>query len=84
MIALGNPNWRSKSPKAVADFFASGLLDGIYNKDRLTPEFRAGIVAPYSDEEGKISIIRNASSLNTNRSCKSQRFATRSNQTLEK
>jgi pimeloyl-ACP methyl ester carboxylesterase len=66
MIALGNPNWRSKSPKEVADFLASGLPDGIYNKDRLTPEFGAGIVAPYSDEEGKISIIRNASSLNTN------------------
>ena len=66
MIALGNPNWRSKSPKEVADFLASGLPDGIYNKDRLTPEFRAGIVAPYSDEEGRISIIRNASSLNTN------------------
>jgi pimeloyl-ACP methyl ester carboxylesterase len=50
----------------VADFLASGLPDGIFNKVRLTPEFRAGIVAPYSDEEGKISIIRNASALNTN------------------
>lgn len=66
MIALGNPNWRSKSPKEVADFLAAGLPDGIHNKDRLTPEFTAGIVAPYSDEEGKISIIRNASALNTN------------------
>jgi haloalkane dehalogenase len=66
MIALGNPKWRSKTPKEVADFLASGLPDGIYNKDRLTAEFRAGIVAPYTDEEGKISIIRNASSLNTN------------------
>jgi haloalkane dehalogenase len=66
MIALGNPNWRSKSPKEVADFLASGLSDGIYNKERLTPEFKTGIVAPYSDEEGKISIIRNASALNTN------------------
>jgi haloalkane dehalogenase len=66
MIALGNPSWRSKSPKEVADFLASGLPDGIYNKDRLTPAFKAGIVAPYSDEEGKISIIRNASALNTN------------------
>ena len=66
MIALGNPNWRSKSPKDVADFLAAGLPDGIHNKDRLTPEFMAGIVAPYSDEEGKISIIRNASALNTN------------------
>ena len=65
MIALGNPKWRSKTPKEVADFLASDLPDGIYNKDRLTPEFRAGIVT-YSDEEGKISIIRNASALNTN------------------
>ena len=39
MIALGNPNWRSKSPKQVADFLASGLPDGIFNKARLTPEF---------------------------------------------
>jgi haloalkane dehalogenase len=66
MVALGNPNWRSKTPKEVADFLASGLPDGIYNKDRLTAVFRTGIVATYSDEEGKISIIRNASSLNTN------------------
>lgn len=66
MIALGNPNWRSKSPREVADFLASGLPDGLYNRDRLTPAFREGIVAPYSDEEGKISMIRNASSLNTN------------------
>jgi pimeloyl-ACP methyl ester carboxylesterase len=66
MIALGNPNWRSKTPREVADFLASGLPDGIHNKHRLTPEFTQGIVAPYSDEEGKISMIRNASSLNTN------------------
>jgi pimeloyl-ACP methyl ester carboxylesterase len=66
MIALGNPNWRGKTPKEVADFLASGLPDGIYNQDRLTEAFKTGIVAPYSDEEGKISIIRNASALNTN------------------
>jgi haloalkane dehalogenase len=66
MIALGNPNWRSKTPKEVSDFLASGLPDGLFNVDRLTPEFMAGIVAPCSDEEGKISMIRNASSLNTN------------------
>ncbi len=66
MIALGNPNWRSKSPKEVADFIASGLPDGLHNQDRLTSAFMTGIVAPYSDEEGKISILRNASALNTN------------------
>jgi haloalkane dehalogenase len=66
MISLGNPNWRSKSPDDVADFLASGLPDGIHNPDRLTSNFVEGIVAPYRDEEGKISIIRNASALNTN------------------
>ena len=66
MIALGNPYWRDKSAEEVADFVASGLPDGIHNAERLTPEFREGIVAPYADEEGKISLIRNASALNTN------------------
>jgi pimeloyl-ACP methyl ester carboxylesterase len=66
MIALGNPHWRDKSAQEVADFVASGLPDGIHNRERLTPEFREGIVAPYSDDEGKISLIRNASALNTN------------------
>lgn len=66
MIALGNPVWRDKDPREVADFVAAGLPDGIHRAERLTGEFRAGIVAPYADEEGKISLIRNASALNTN------------------
>ena len=66
MIALGNPQWAEKPAQEIADFVANGLPDGLYNQTRLTNEFRQGIVAPYSDEEGKISLIRNASSLNTN------------------
>ena len=66
MIALGNPNWRDKPAAEVAAFVASGLPDGLHNAERLTPEFERNIVAPYSDEEGKISLIRNASALNTN------------------
>lgn len=66
MVELGNPNLRDKSPAEIAEFVASGLPDGLHNADRLTDEFRKGIVAPYSDEEGKISLIRNASALNTN------------------
>jgi haloalkane dehalogenase len=66
MIALSDPSWRDKPVQEVVDFVASGLPDGIHNTDRLTAEFRVGIVAPYADEEGKISLIRNASALNTN------------------
>lgn len=66
MIALGNPEWKEKPPSEIVDFVVSGLSDGIHNSDRLTDAFREGIVAPYSDEQGKTSLIRNASSLNTN------------------
>ena len=66
MVALSDPSWRAKPVQEVVDFVASGLPDGIHNAERLTPEFREGIVAPYADEEGKISLIRNASALNTN------------------
>ena len=66
MIDLGNPDWRAKPAAEIAEFVASGLPDGLYNADRLTPEFERNIVAPYGTEEGKISLIRNASSLNTN------------------
>jgi len=66
MIALGNPEWKEKTPAEIADFVVSGLSDGIHNRERLTDDFREGIVAPYRDELGKISLIRNASSLNTN------------------
>ena len=66
MIALSNPHWRDKPAREVAEFVASGLPDGIHNLDRLSPRFREGIVAPYADEEGKVSLIRNASALNTN------------------
>ncbi len=66
MISLGDPAWRDRTASEVASFVASGLADGLHNNDRLTEEFERGIVAPYSDEEGKISLIRNASALNTN------------------
>ena len=42
MIALGNPHWRSKPPAEVAKFVASGLPDGLFNHDRLTPDFEFG------------------------------------------
>jgi len=66
MIALSDPLWRNKPVQEVVEFVASGLPAGLHRPERLTPEFRAGIVAPYGDEEGKISLIRNASALNTN------------------
>jgi haloalkane dehalogenase len=66
MVALGDPSWRAKPVGEVAEFVAEGLPDGIHRPDRLTPEFVEGIVAPYANAEGALSLIRNASSLNTN------------------
>jgi len=66
MLMLGNPLWKHKSTQEVVEYLKRGLADGISRTKRLTPLFQEGIIAPYADEEGKISLIRNASALNTN------------------
>lgn len=66
MIALGDPRWRHKSASEVVAFAAAGLPAGMLHTERLTAEFVAGILAPYSDQEGALSLIRNAAALNTN------------------
>ncbi len=66
MLALGNPEWSKKSIDEIADFLLEGYQVGLSNPERLTEIFKEGITAPYLTEKGKISLIRNASSLNTN------------------
>lgn len=67
MLDFGHPlRWK---PRPVADLVAAleeSLSAGLANPDRLTPTFREGIIAPWADEEGKLSLIRNASALNAN------------------
>ncbi|MEL6808010.1 MAG: alpha/beta hydrolase [Pseudomonadota bacterium] len=66
MIEVGHPGWARKSNEEIRAFLVGGFEDGLSRKAQLTPEFIEGIVAPYITDEGKISLIRNASSLNTN------------------
>lgn len=66
MLALGDPGLRSAPVAEVKAMVLDGLADGVHRRERLTDEFREGILAPCSDEEGKLSLIRNAVSLNTN------------------
>ncbi len=66
MLALGNPEWKRKSVNEIADFLLEGYQMGLSNPEHLTETFKEGIRAPYLTEKGKISLIRNASSLNTN------------------
>lgn len=65
MIALGDPQWVRKDPAEIAEFVRGGLPDGISRPERLTKEWVTGIAAPYADAEGALSLIRNASALNT-------------------
>jgi haloalkane dehalogenase len=66
MLALGDPSWKHKSTQEVLDFVSEGFSAGLTRRDQLTDEFKRGITAPYADEQGKLSLIRNASALNTN------------------
>ena len=66
MIALGNPNWRSKIAERGRRLSCLGAARRHLQQGPADGGVQDGIVAPYSDEEGKISIIRNASALNTN------------------
>ena len=66
MLALGNPEWVRKSVQEIADFLLEGYQMGLSNPGQLTETFKEGIRAPYLTERGKISLIRNAASLNTN------------------
>jgi haloalkane dehalogenase len=67
MLDFGHPmRWK---PRPVADLVQAleeSLEAGLSNKSRLTPAFRAGIIAPWNSEEGKLSLLRNASALNAN------------------
>lgn len=66
MVALGDPAMGRRPAAEVVAFVAGGIDAGLHRHERRTDEFRAGIVAPYSDEEGRLSLVRCASALNTN------------------
>ena len=65
MISVGHPDWGRKPNDEIREFLVGGFDDGLSRKERLTPEFVAGIVAPYITDPGKVSLVRNASGLNT-------------------
>lgn len=57
-------------PRPIADLvnvLEETLAAGLSNQSRLTPEFRKGMIAPWLSEEGKLSLLRNASALNAKR-----------------
>jgi pimeloyl-ACP methyl ester carboxylesterase len=65
MIGLGHPDWARRPTEELRRFLVDGFADGLSRKERLTQAFVDGIVAPYLTEAGKVSLVRNASGLNT-------------------
>lgn len=67
MLDFGHPlRWKSKPVSALLDALDESLVMGLSDQQRLTRMFSEGIKAPWADEEGKLSLLRNASALNAN------------------
>lgn len=67
MLDFGHPlRWKPRSIDDLVDALDESLAMGLSHPQRLTPTFRDGIIAPWASEEGKLSLLRNASALNAN------------------
>ena len=67
MLDFGHPlRWKPRPIDDLIDALEESLAMGLSRLDRLTPDFREGIIAPWASEEGKLSLLRNASALNAN------------------
>lgn len=67
MVKLGNPSQHYRvHGDELAKKFIERLPHGMHHKEKATPEMLNGWMAPYMSDKGKLSLIRNASALNTN------------------
>jgi pimeloyl-ACP methyl ester carboxylesterase len=67
MLDFGHPlRWKSRPVADLIEALEESLAAGLSNSGQLTREFRQGIIAPWASEEGKLSLLRNASALNAN------------------
>ncbi|MEO0410198.1 MAG: alpha/beta fold hydrolase, partial [Cyanobacteria bacterium P01_A01_bin.135] len=67
MLDFGHPlRWLPRPVSDLVEALEESLAAGLTNRDRLTPEFREGIIAPWASEEGKLNLSRNAAALNAN------------------
>jgi pimeloyl-ACP methyl ester carboxylesterase len=67
MLDFGHPErWKHRPIADLKEALEASLAAGISNHIQLTPEFRAGLLAPWLSEEGKLSLVRNAAALNAN------------------
>jgi haloalkane dehalogenase len=67
MLDFGHPlRWKPRPLTELIAVLETSLVAGLSNQNQLTPQFREGMIAPWSSEEGKLSLLRNASALNAN------------------
>ncbi|MFC0522952.1 alpha/beta fold hydrolase [Pontibacillus salicampi] len=66
MLMMGHPSRKNDSIQDIEDFLSNGFKEMFFQKEQLTETFLQGIMAPYLHEQGKLSLVRNASALNTN------------------
>ena len=67
MLDFGHPlRWKNRPIADLVKALEESLAAGLSDQTRLTDEFRQGIIAPWASEEGKLSLLRNASALNAN------------------
>ena len=67
MLDFGHPTrWKNKSVEDLMQALDESLAAGLQNRERLTRDFGDGIKAPWSTEQGKLSLMRNAAALNAN------------------
>ncbi|MFG0286685.1 MAG: alpha/beta fold hydrolase [Rhodopirellula sp. JB044] len=66
MLTLGHPRNASMSTDDIEELFDKSLKSGLSREERLTDEFRNGLMTPYLERDGIVSLVRNAASLNTN------------------
>ncbi|QDT03072.1 Haloalkane dehalogenase [Rubripirellula lacrimiformis] len=66
MLALGHPRNAKMKPEEMRQLLEKSFEFGLSRPERLTDEFREGIMKPYLEPEGIVSMVRNSASLNTN------------------
>lgn len=67
MLDFGHPlRWKRRPIADLVAALEESLAAGLANPACLSKEFREGIIAPWASEEGKLSLLRNASALNAN------------------
>ncbi|MEL6158734.1 MAG: alpha/beta hydrolase [Cyanobacteria bacterium J06627_32] len=67
MLDFGHPlRWKPRPVGELVDALKESLSAGLTHSERLTADFCEGIIAPWASEEGKLSLLRNASALNAN------------------